>query len=319
MHPMEFVIRLGTGRARSYPLPIEVGPDWVQADGGWTAHVQLPKIPKAHIIVPSFSSVSNPSTYRFSIGRESADLDLSLDQATSLMWVPRGANTAKPKCDAFSAHIDCWHSAKSSTAVVKLHVAQQERPQDELVVISVRPLDKRYRPTRKPLIEAPRPTPISQMMAPRSIAGGICSPTATAMALGSCWPQTIRACHDPRTRAFGCWPLAIHWGSQCGHIGAVEALFEWDSIYQVLSAGSPLVCSINFSKGDLTGAPQNQTGGHLVTLYGLTETKALVMDPAAKSHEEVAKEYDLKEFADAWLRQRGAAYIFNPKLCVYDI
>lgn len=306
MHPMEFVIRLGTERARSYPLPIDVGPDWVQADGGWVAHVQLPKIPEAHIIVPSFSSLGNPCTYRFSIGS-----DLS-GEATSLMWVPRGGSTAKTKSDAFAAQIDCWHSTKTSTARVKLHVAQEQRPRDELLVISVRPLDKRYRPTLRPQINTPPPTPISQMMGPRSIAGGICSPTATAMALTSCWPQTIQACYDPQTRAFGCWPLAIHWAARCGHIGAVEALFEWDSIYQVLNAGSAVVCSINFSKGGLTGAPQSQTGGHLVTLYGVTATKALVMDPAAQSHDEVTKEYDLIEFADAWLRQRGAAYIFSP-------
>ena len=302
---MEFVIRLGTESARSYPLPIDVGPDWVQANGGWTAYVQLPKIPKAHIIVPSFSSLGNPCTYQFSISGD------RLDEATPLMWVPRGGSAAKTKSAAFAAHIDCWHSTKTSTARVKLHVAQEPRPQNELLVISVRPLDKRYRPKLRPQIITAAPTAISQMMGPRSIARGICSPTATAMALASCWPQTIRACYDPQTRAFGCWPLAIHWAGQCGHIGAVEALFEWDSIYQVLNAGRSVVCSINFSKGDLAGAPQSQTGGHLVTLYGLTATKALVMDPASPCHDEVAKEYDLIEFADAWLRQLGAAYIFS--------
>ena len=39
---------------------------------------------------------------------------------------------------------------------------------------------------------------------------------------------------------------------------------------------------------------------------------ALVMDPAAESHAEVARRYPLEAFSQAWLGQRGGAYLFSP-------
>ena len=58
-----------------------------------------------------------------------------------------------------------------------------------------------------------------------------------------------------------------------------------------------------------------QTGGHLVVLYGLEfegeHGYALVMDPAAPSTAQVARRYPLKAFSDAWLSHRGGTYLFS--------
>ena len=75
------------------------------------------------------------------------------------------------------------------------------------------------------------------------------------------------------------------------------------------------MCIRDSGKDDLPGAPMQQTGGHLVVLYGLEfegeHGYALVMDPGAASAAEVARRYPLKAFSDAWLSHRGGAYLFS--------
>ena len=88
----------------------------------------------------------------------------------------------------------------------------------------------------------------------------------------------------------------------------------------VLQAGCPVVCSIRFAEGALPDAPLPKSAGHLVVLYGIEftgenstrEGYALVMDPAGKDADAVARRYPLQAFSDAWLTYRGGAYLFAP-------
>ena len=191
-----------------------------------------------------------------------------------------------------------------------------------MLAITVRPIDLAdiQLPHAEDSISLPMPRAISQMQAEPGIAKRICSPTATAMAVAGNqaleqWPRAVTACLDPHTKAYGKWPLAIYWASQNARIGAIEALADWQAALTVLNNGSPVVCSIRFGKDDLPGAPMQQTGGHLVVLYGLEfegeHGYALVMDPGAASAAEVARRYPLKAFSDAWLSHRGGAYLFS--------
>ena len=50
-------------------------------------------------------------------------------------------------------------------------------------------------------------------------------------------------------------------------------------------------------------------GGHLVVVYGITEDAVLVNDPAAPNRGVVPRRYPIEQFAQAWFRHRGAAYI----------
>jgi hypothetical protein len=160
------------------------------------------------------------------------------------------------------------------------------------------------------------------MQADKAIARRICSPTATVMAvMGSAalshWPEVIESCYDPNTKAYGKWPLATYWASQQGVLGSVEALWQWDDALAVLEAGQPIVCSIRFAKNQLPGTPQEQSGGHLLVLYGIEfieeEGFALVMDPAGADTDEVPRRYPLVAFTQAWLNHRGGAYLFSTK------
>ena len=70
-----------------------------------------------------------------------------------------------------------------------------------------------------------------------------------------------------------------------------------------------MVASIRFAAGGLAGAPLAATGGHLVLLRGIGDGAVVVNDPAAPPAE-VERRYSTEEFAAAWLRWRGAAYVF---------
>ena len=124
------------------------------------------------------------------------------------------------------------------------------------------------------------------------------------------WDDTISACYDEATRAYGVWPLAIRWAAAQGIVAAVEVFQDWQAPVACLSAGVPLVCSIDYDSGTLAGAPMDRTGGHLVVVYGLEGNEVLVKDPAGANRDEVLRRYDCSEFGSAWLRRRGAAYVF---------
>ena len=159
------------------------------------------------------------------------------------------------------------------------------------------------------------PQRFSQKSKNKTIRDRICSPTATAMALSLRrdsidWDEIIDDCFDPATKAFGSWPLAIKSAAKYGFIGSVETTESWEDGLKVLATGQPLVCSIRFKEHELKGAPLKQTKGHLVCVYGLEDNKVLALDPAADGSENVQRQYDLKEFSNAWLRERGAIYYF---------
>ena len=135
------------------------------------------------------------------------------------------------------------------------------------------------------------------------------------MALSRLDPQanfvnSVAACHDVATNAYGVWPLAINFGARLGFAGAVETFTDWSFPEQLLEQGIPLVCSVRWDKDTLKNAPMPSSQGHLVVLYGLNQDQVLVMDPAAATDDQVPRRYDAQEFSTAWLARRGAAYVF---------
>lgn len=340
---MRFIKRLATHpQSLDFPLPIHAPPDWQRIESAeinqgslWRASIALPEVPEAHIIVPSLSCLEEAYQYQWIVGREaiSGSGSGSAKDLSALAPIAPAGSTSLPMFvvahDAqgtLRGKIDCWHTDSpltQSRAHVLLWLPNSSSPpRQDLLTITVRPINLAdiQLPDAGDSISLPRPRAISQMQAEPDIAKRICSPTATAMAVAGNqaleqWPRAVTACLDPHTKAYGKWPLAIYWASQNARIGAIEALVDWQAPLTVLNNGSPVVCSIRFDKDDLPGAPMQQTGGHLVVLYGLEfegeHGYALVMDPAAASVAEVAKRYPLKAFSDAWLSHRGGAYLFS--------
>ena len=336
---MRFIKRLATHlQSVDFPLPIHAPADWQRIESAeinqgslWRTSIALPEVPEAHIIVPSLSCLEEAYQYQWIVSREA--LSGSAENLSALAPITPAGSTAHPifvvAHDAqgtLQGKIDCWHT-ESPLTESRAHVLlwlpnSSSPPRQDLLAITVRPIDLAdiQLPHAEDSISLSMPRAISQMQAEPGIAKRICSPTATAMAVAGNqaleqWPRAVTACLDPHTKAYGKWPLAIYWASQNARIGAIEALADWQAALTVLNNGSPVVCSIRFGKDDLPGAPMQQTGGHLVVLYGLEfegeNGYALVMDPGAASAAEVAKRYPLKAFSDAWLSHRGGAYLFS--------
>ncbi len=74
-----------------------------------------------------------------------------------------------------------------------------------------------------------------------------------------------------------------------------------------IAAGIPLVTSITFGSGQLSGAPISSTNGHLLVVVGFTKDGDVVVnDPAASSRSGVRRTYDRGQFEDAWLRRSSS-------------
>ena len=293
----------------------------------WRTAITLADIPEQHIIVPSFACLTSGYQYQWILRSETPAQTCALTPVTPAGIKPwQGFVSPTPNAKHMLSKIDCWHTAVDCADVQAELVLYLPRastpPANDLLTLSIRPIDRDARtialPTKAVTLEPP--CPVSQMLARPEIAKRICSPTATAMAVGGAdapalWPDAITGCLDPNTKAYGKWPLAIYWASQQKRLGAVEAVFDWAEIETVLRCGAPIVCSIRFAEGALPGAPLMQSAGHLVVLYGIefeqNEGFALVMDPAGNSAADVAKRYPLQAFSDAWISHRGGAYFFE--------
>jgi hypothetical protein len=297
-----------------YPLHIPGPIAWQGAEGGYSATVPLLDLPAASIIAPSFSLLGTPD-YRFRFSLEWADGSAPLPQCP----VEPESRPDRRDGTAVRTAIDCFHTVQPLRDVrLVLWVACPSEPQRYLLTASVRPcrLDVQA-PEPLATRRAPEPPRFSQMLENPRIANRICSPVSTAMVLTLHRPDTDRGaviaeCHDPATRMYGLWPLAIRAASVRGIVGAVELFHDWSPVQRCLERGLPLVASIRYGADELPGAAQRASGGHLVVVHGIDGDAVLVNDPAAPDHGSVARRLPLDAFGRAWFRCRGAAYILAP-------
>ena len=158
-----------------------------------------------------------------------------------------------------------------------------------------------------------------------------CSPTSLAMVLGyygrlpkpAAWVdrgyadpwvnQLARMTYDYRYRGTGNWPFNTAVGATRVADAFVTRLADLRAAEPFLRSGIPLVVSIRFTRGELTGAPISSTSGHLVVLAGLTAAgDPVVMDPAAPSDATVRRSYDRAQFERAWIGgSGGTAYVLR--------
>lgn len=159
----------------------------------------------------------------------------------------------------------------------------------------------------------------SQMVENKTVASRICSPTSLAMVLeyyGIDYPtsEIYNVVFDHQENIFGNWPFNT---AVAGHLGLeayVDYYFTIDQIKEKIAQDIPIICSIKFKRGQLTGAPINSTNGHLLVVRGFSnhdgQEYVIVNDPAATTNEDVRREYRIEEFIKAW---KGWVYVINER------
>jgi hypothetical protein len=190
--------------------------------------------------------------------------------------------------------------------------------------------------TQRVVLDVPR---YSQMVHrgeyPRYGGGGEawCSPTSTSMVLGYYdrlpsprsygWvnpsyadrfvDHAARMTYDYRYQGTGNWPFnTAYAAARTGH-AFVTRLRSLREAERFVKAGIPVVASIAFGSGKLTGSPLHASNGHLVVIVGFTaDGDPVVNDPAARQASGVRRTYDRGQFEDAWLvKSGGLSYVIR--------
>lgn len=160
-----------------------------------------------------------------------------------------------------------------------------------------------------------------------------CSPTSTSMVLGYydalprpaayAWVGTghtdpwvdhaARMTYDYEYDGTGNWPFNTAYAASLAGHAFVTRLRSLREAEPYVKAGIPLVASIAFGPGELTGAPISSSNGHLVVIAGFTRSGDVVVnDPAAPNDRTVRRTYDRGQFEDAWVpASGGTVYVIH--------
>jgi hypothetical protein len=152
-----------------------------------------------------------------------------------------------------------------------------------------------------------------------------CSPTSTSMVLG--YGSGDTGPYEPRVRAavdgvfvciydgHGNWPFNTAYAATLGNEGYVARFTSLEKAEEFIEAGVPIVMSIAWKNGELTGADIDSTNGHLLVLVGFDAAgNPIVNDPASPSNESVQHTYLRSEFEPLWLQASGGTvYLIYPQ------
>lgn len=267
----------------------------------------MPAVPAGHLIAASLASPDVDAPFCFRL--EAQDVVA----ATGYFGMVAGPDAAQGS-EAVDVLVDCFATRRALDAGdLVVEINSPTPPRSYLLNVVVRPLETAPDGTARDVGPLELPA-LSQTSLHESVRGGACSPTCVAMVVRS---RLAHASHEAiaatsvhwPSRMLGVWPQNLWAAARHGVLGGIELLHDWEPICAALEAGSPVVASIRFEAGELAGAPLNRTSGHLVVLRGISGSRVLVHDPAAPAGS-IDRNYDAEEFAGAWLRHRGAAYVF---------
>jgi hypothetical protein len=152
-----------------------------------------------------------------------------------------------------------------------------------------------------------------------------CSPTSTSMVLGY-WKKDTGPC-EPRVRdavagvydwiydGHGNWPFNTAYAASLGYEAYVARFTSLAKAEEFVKAGVPVIMSIAWGKGDLTGSTIPSTGGHLLVLVGFDASgNPIINDPAAAADADVQVTYLRSEFEPLWLTTSGGTvYLIYPE------
>jgi hypothetical protein len=87
---------------------------------------------------------------------------------------------------------------------------------------------------------------------------------------------------------------------------------DWASAAWCLERKLPIIASVRYAAGELSGAPLPETSGHLLVLTGYDGSHVLVNDPVAATPTDVPRRYRLDDLCRAWLGGTGVGYVLFP-------
>lgn len=152
-----------------------------------------------------------------------------------------------------------------------------------------------------------------------------CSPTSTSMVLayldgyvGECEPRVraaVDGVFDWVYDGHGNWPFNTAYAAAQGYEGYVARFTSLAKAEEFVAAGVPVIMSIAWKKGELTGADIESTNGHLLVLAGFdAQGNPIVNDPASPDNASVQKTYLRSEFEPLWLKASGGTvYLIYPQ------
>lgn len=151
-----------------------------------------------------------------------------------------------------------------------------------------------------------------------------CSPTSISMVLGyygfmpgPCEPRVraaVAGVYDWIYDGHGNWPFNTAYAASLGYEAYVARFTSLDSAEKFVKAGVPVVMSIAWAKGDITGSTIPSTNGHLLVLVGFDSAgNPIINDPAASTDGGVRVTYLRSEFEPLWLQSSGGTvYLIYP-------
>ncbi|HEY4439749.1 MAG TPA: C39 family peptidase [Candidatus Elarobacter sp.] len=144
---------------------------------------------------------------------------------------------------------------------------------------------------------------------------GWCSAASIAMLLryhgrSAHVPEVARCVYDASYGGTGNWTFNAAYAGQRGLRAAIAYLRGLDHAAAFVAAGLPVALSIAWTRGQLPGAPLEQSDGHLVVLRGLDGAIAHVNDPA---HPAVVTDYPRAELDAIFRAHGGVAYLVAPR------
>lgn len=159
---------------------------------------------------------------------------------------------------------------------------------------------------------------LSQMREGGALGTRVCSPTSVAMVLAYLGaPESVTRLaaemFHPALDIYGVWPAGISAAGRRGVLGYLLRFPDWAAARWCLDRGLPIVASVRYAAGELSGAAVAETPGHLLVLTGYEGEDVLVNDPAAPDTATVPRRYRLAQLTRVWLERTGVGYVlFRP-------
>lgn len=160
-----------------------------------------------------------------------------------------------------------------------------------------------------------------------------CSPTSVSMVLGyydalpkekdyawvpeghaAPWvDHAARSTFDHGYDGTGNWSFNVAYAARLVGRADVSRLPDLRAVERLVADGVPVIVSIAFGSGELSGAPISASNGHLLVVVGFTaDGDVVVNDPAADSPAGVRRTYDRGQLERAWLdASTGTAYVLR--------